>query len=1181
MKIGNIKQQGDISTRNGSDSTNPENPNGESFNITTGSSLSDNGGSINLIVGTGPLANGSINLKSSDNVAIPSLKFFNDGHNVSVRAPDSLSSNVDFILPSQTGTSGQFLKASDSVGNNAWSSIQISDVSSLQTGLDSKIDTVDAVNIQVLQDMYSPTGFVNKDDSTFLFDNSTRTFTIQPAVTDFAVYVDGVKFIKTGIETVTIPNTTGFWFVYYNSSGTLVYSSTAWSLKIHAPVALLYWNATIGELLCFGEERHGVTMDWATHMYLHNVMGTQWRGGLGLSNYTTTGTGNQLADVQMALSNGAIGDEDIVSSITNSASPTPMTFQQTLSPTLTAPVVYNDGNGWRATAFQTHPIITGANGRASYNYYNTSNSTYSLVEAAEGNYFAVWVLAVPNYQSPISFALGPREDSTLDDARNNNVVGDIVATVAPFAELKFLYRLIYQTSNSYTNSVKARLVDVADVRNTDVVKVATSVTTSHSDLSNLGEDDHLQYVHISIPRMITAEHTFSPTTTSAPFILGANAQGQLVTGFNADLLDGFNSTDFQPIDADLTAIAALAGTSGLLKKTAANTWSLDTTNYGTGSVTSIAANAPVAGLTITGSPITTSGTLTFALANDLAAVEGLAGTGFAVRTAADTWANRSVTSANNKITVTNGDGVAGNVSLTINEANFTGIPESAVTGLVTDLANKQPLDADLTAIAALTGTGGFLKTNGSGTWSVDTNTYLTTNQTITLTGDVTGSGTTTIATTLSNTGVTAGSGYNTFTVDAKGRITAASTTAYLTSATGVTTFSGGTTGLTPASATSGAITLAGTLNVANGGTGRATLTANNLVIGNGTTAVSLLAPAGTNSKLRWTGSAYSWAADTLSNITDVTITSPTSGQYLTWNGTAWVNTSLSSSPTSYSIVVSSWTLVSGNLYSATVTHNLGTKNVNVTLYDTANNTIVYPDSIVLTSNNALVLTVTGNTHSINVTVIANGTVVAPSSNAITVQVNGSTLSGTYSTVNFTGSSLSGSSSGGVATVAVSTLQQNTYSATALESPNNSDWAVNLMAPVVNDATYPSLLVRSFTTGSENGVGFYNTIPSGATQVTFSFKGRAATAPGTSSTVILRLYRRNIPNNSAVGAWSAATTIATLTIPTNAFYQYSSVTVSLASLGLTAGSFYEFELTRNGGTLSASAWNMAEMIVEYS
>lgn len=37
----------------------------------------------------------------------------------------------------------------------------------------------------------------------------------------------------------------------------------------------------------------------------------------------------------------------------------------------------------------------------------------------------------------------------------------------------------------------------------------------------------------------------------------------------------------QPLDADLTAIAALTGTTGLLKKTATNTWVLDTTGYST------------------------------------------------------------------------------------------------------------------------------------------------------------------------------------------------------------------------------------------------------------------------------------------------------------------------------------------------------------------------------------------------------------------------------------------------------------------------------------------------------------------------------------------------------------------------------------------------------------------------
>lgn len=45
---------------------------------------------------------------------------------------------------------------------------------------------------------------------------------------------------------------------------------------------------------------------------------------------------------------------------------------------------------------------------------------------------------------------------------------------------------------------------------------------------------------------------------------------------------------------------------------------------------------------------------------------------------------------------------------------------------------------------------GFLKNNGAGVWSYDNNTYLTGNQTITLTGDVSGSGSTSINVTVQN-----------------------------------------------------------------------------------------------------------------------------------------------------------------------------------------------------------------------------------------------------------------------------------------------------------------------------------------------------------------------------------------------------------------------------------------------
>ena len=92
--------------------------------------------------------------------------------------------------------------------------------------------------------------------------------------------------------------------------------------------------------------------------------------------------------------------------------------------------------------------------------------------------------------------------------------------------------------------------------------------------------------------------------------------------------------------------------------------------------------------------------------------------------------------------------IGGDSKANLESPNFTGTP-TAPTPTTSD---------DSTRIA----TTAFVKAQG----------YLTENQTITLTGDVTGSGTTSIATTLSNTGVTAGT-YTKVTVDAKGRVTSA------------------------------------------------------------------------------------------------------------------------------------------------------------------------------------------------------------------------------------------------------------------------------------------------------------------------------------------------------------------------------------------------------------------------
>lgn len=83
-------------------------------------------------------------------------------------------------------------------------------------------------------------------------------------------------------------------------------------------------------------------------------------------------------------------------------------------------------------------------------------------------------------------------------------------------------------------------------------------------------------------------------------------------------LSGYGITDGQPLDSDLTALAA---------NTTAGLWA--STTVGAGAARSLA--QPAAGLTIA-NPAGTAGNPTFALANDLAALEALASTGIAVRT---------------------------------------------------------------------------------------------------------------------------------------------------------------------------------------------------------------------------------------------------------------------------------------------------------------------------------------------------------------------------------------------------------------------------------------------------------------------------------------------------------------------------------------------------------------------
>jgi hypothetical protein len=140
------------------------------------------------------------------------------------------------------------------------------------------------------------------------------------------------------------------------------------------------------------------------------------------------------------------------------------------------------------------------------------------------------------------------------------------------------------------------------------------------------------------------------------------------------------------------------------------------------------------------------------------------GNGIVARTATGAFAPRTISGTTGEITVSNGDGVAGNPVMSL-----------ATSGVTAGTYNRVTVD-----------------TKGRVT-SASTVAYLTGNQSITVTGDATGTGTTAIALTLANSGVVAGT-YQKVTVDAKGRVTAGAsmTASDVTTALGATAVSNAT-----------------------------------------------------------------------------------------------------------------------------------------------------------------------------------------------------------------------------------------------------------------------------------------------------------------------------------------------------------------------------------------------------
>jgi hypothetical protein len=304
-------------------------------------------------------------------------------------------------------------------------------------------------------------------DAVMSWNETNRTLTLSPFVPDplhydangdiyvphfrfFSWYKGPVLHRKYEDETLVIPNEEGLIIIHFAvDQESRIYKLSY--IKDPTPVeifdiyltgiivAWIYYLPGTGALY-FGNSRHGSEFIPAMHFMEHQTLNSRRELGITIVDSIWNGDGSEDSHFQFGISAGSLWHEDIRQEFDAVASLDSL------------PVWYFDGSGKPRFTYQTgKKFIT--NGLVAY------NSGGAFV-AAQNEYFVLYHLFATNCQlQPHISVMGQAEYQTVAGAYMaiEEEVRQLRADL-PHSNLMHIGTVIIQTSESYTNLAKARLV---------------------------------------------------------------------------------------------------------------------------------------------------------------------------------------------------------------------------------------------------------------------------------------------------------------------------------------------------------------------------------------------------------------------------------------------------------------------------------------------------------------------------------------------------------------------------------------------------------------------------------------------------------------------------------------------------------------------------------------------------